>query len=128
VAAATAALLTWLARHRILGGDWVDALAVTALISLVTLPHLEYDYLLLLPAAVAGLRRRGWARVAVLGPCAALWFGWYVGEVVVGAYRPSGVLESMALLAVVFVALVRGRPVEPALDDPPPVRHAALQS
>ncbi len=108
LAVVTVGLLTWAARHVIAHGYWVDALSVCALISLVALPHLDYDYFVLLPVMFSGVRLTGWHRVAVLAPVAALSFGWFVGGVVVDAYQVPGVIQSMCMLAVVFTGLVTG--------------------
>ena len=108
LAAVTIGLLTWAARHVIARAHWVDALSACAVISLIALPHLEYDYLALLPVAFSGLRLTGWHRVVVLAPIAALWFGWFVGGVVVDAYQVPGIIQSMGMLLVVFTGLVTG--------------------
>ena len=108
LAAVVVGLLTWAARHVISRGHWVDALSVCAVISLVAFPHLEYDFYVLLPVVFSGLRLSGWHRVAVLAPIAALWFGWFVGGVVIDAYQVPGLIQSMSMLAVVFTGLVTG--------------------
>jgi hypothetical protein len=108
LALTTVGLLTWGARHVIAHSHWVDALSVCAVISLVALPHLEYDFFALLPAVFAGLRLTGWYRIAVLAPIVALWFGWFLIDPVPDAYHVTGVMKSMTILAVVYIGLVTG--------------------
>lgn len=97
--------------------DWVESLAVCAIIALLSFPHLQYDALLLLPALTVGLRRTGWSRVAILAPIGVLWFGWFLGGLVIDPYHVVGILQTMLLLGSVFAGIAVGRQV-PARTQP----------
>jgi hypothetical protein len=107
VAAVTCLLLVWVSRRQIRHGDWVDALAAACLISLVTFPHLLYDYCVLLPVLVSALRMRGRSRVFVCAVVVFFWHSWLVGGLPFTPYHPVGVVVSFGLLTTCLVLMAR---------------------
>lgn len=99
--------LAWFARDVLRRGSWIDALSACFLISLVTFPHLLYDYAVLLPVLVSGLRMSGAARWFVVGVVSLFWFNWVIGGLPFPAYHPTGVTISFLLLVGSLVVVVR---------------------
>jgi glycosyl transferase family 87 len=99
--------LAWFARDVLRRGSWIDALSACFLVSLVTFPHLLYDYTVLLPVLVSGLRMSGAARWFVVGVVSLFWFNWVIGGLPFPAYHATGVTTSFLLLVGSLVVIVR---------------------
>jgi hypothetical protein len=82
-------------------------LAAACLISLVTFPHLLYDYCVLLPVLVSALRMRGRTRVFVCAVVVFFWHSWLVGGLPFAPYHPVGVVVSFVLLTACVVLMAR---------------------
>ena len=113
-------VLMWLGRSLFSRGHWVDALAGACLVSLVTFPHLLYDYCVLLPVLVSALRLGSRDRWLVLGVVVLFWHNWLIGGLPFAPYHLFGVVLSFGLLVACFGVIVRG--AVPSVDD---VRAAA---
>jgi hypothetical protein len=120
----TLVALTLLSLGLLRRGTALDVLAVSALISLIALPHLQYDYCLLLPVLAAGLRRSGVSRIAIVAPVLVVWYGWYFGGLVVQPYRIFGVSEVLCLMSLALVGLIWGGATR--IDSPSPRSVDAL--
>jgi len=107
VAFAVGTALTWFARDLLGRGSWIDALSACFLISLVTFPHLLYDYSVLLPVLVSGLLVGGAARCFIVFVVSLFWFNWLIGGLPFPAYHATGVVISFLLLVAALVVLVR---------------------
>lgn len=101
--------LLWWSRRLLAEGHWVDALAGGALISLLTFPHLMYDYCLLLPLLASAVRLPRRARWAVLTVVAVLWDSWLVGGWPLPLYQPLSVVIFAVLLLTALGLLVHTR-------------------
>ena len=110
VAAVTCLVLVWVSRRLVRDGDWVDALAAGCLVSLVTFPHLLYDYCVLLPVLVSALRMRGRSRLFVCAVVVFFWHTWLVGGLPFTPYHPVGVVVSFALLTACLLVMARQVP------------------
>lgn len=103
-------VVTFYARRRLRGGDWLGGLACASLIALMVFPHLVYDYAFLLPVAAAALRLRVGPRAVVLGVVALIWYSWLVGHVPLKPYCLPGLVETLLLSLGALVVLVHARP------------------
>jgi hypothetical protein len=92
-------VLTGLCRRRIREGDWVYALAVGSLVSLICFKHLLHDQVFLLPVVVVAVRMRPGRQLVVLGALVWCWL-------VVGILSQVGIPADTPWVVVVsFVAL-----------------------
>jgi hypothetical protein len=77
----------------VIAADWIDALSIASLISLLCFKHLPYDFCFLLPVVVTGIRASGVRRVVILGAVAYFWY-------VYRMFAPLGIDSSNVVLCI----------------------------
>lgn len=103
----------------VIAADWIDALSIASLISLLCFKHLPYDFCFLLPVVVTGIRASGVRRVVILGAVAYFWYGYRMfGPLGIDSSNVALCIGSFVILLAAFVA-VNHREREAASGDAP---------
>jgi hypothetical protein len=112
-------VLTAASARFVIAADWIDALSIASLISLLCFKHLPYDFCFLLPVVVTGIRASGVRRVVILGAVAYFWYGYRT-------FAPLGIdssnvalcIGSFVILLAAFVAANQRERVAASGDAP----------